>query len=116
MPSLRGEGSLMSVQKKITCDLCSDGKRIITLAEPNRDFLVARTEDGKLDLAITYSRIAWETCSNLKRSVDTNSIVEDLLIGLQKMFNEQIRSPIGTIITSLGALMTTLDQNPRLIQ
>ena len=32
------------------------------------------------------------------------------------MFNEQIRNPIGTIVTSLGALMTTLEQNPKLIQ
>ena len=106
----------MSTVQKIMCGLCNDGKRVVTLAQPNRDFLAARAEDGKLDLAITYSRIAWETCSNLKKSVDTNSIVEDLLIGFQKMFNEQIRNPIGTIITSLGALMTTLEQNPRLIQ
>src|SRR6266487_5697763 len=110
----------MSVENKIPCGVCNDGKRVIILAEPNRDFLVARAEDGKLDLAITYSRIAWETCSNLKKSVDTNSIVDELLKGLQKMFNEQIRNPIGTITTSLSALMTTLrsltEQNPKLIE
>ena len=32
------------------------------------------------------------------------------------MFNEQIRNPISTIVTSLGVLMTTLEQNPKLIQ
>jgi hypothetical protein len=32
------------------------------------------------------------------------------------MFNDQIRNPIGTITTSLGALMSTLGQNPKLIQ
>ena len=106
----------MLTNQKIMCNLCNDGKSLIALSEPNRNFLAERVNDGKLDLAITYSRIAWETCSNLKKTVDTNSIVQDLLIGVQKMFNEQIRNPIGTIVTSLGALMTTLEQNPKLIQ
>jgi hypothetical protein len=106
----------MSTQQKITCNLCNNGKSVIALSEPNRNFLAERVNDGKLDLAITYSRIAWETCSSLKKTVDTNSIVQDLLIGFQKMFNEQIRNPISTIVTSLGALMTTLEQNPKLIQ
>src|SRR5918996_4142762 len=114
-PLSKGD-SIMSTEQKIICDLCNDGKRTITLSDPNRNFILARVNDGKLDLAITYSRIAWETCSNLEKTVDTNSIVQDLLIGFQKMFNEQIRNPISTIVTSLGALMTTLEQNPKLIQ
>jgi hypothetical protein len=103
----------MSTEEKILRDLYNDGK---TLSEPNRNFLLARVNDGKLDLAITYSRIAWETCSNLEKTVDTNSIVQDLLIGLQKIFKEQVRDPVSTIVTSLGALMTSLEQNPKLIQ
>ena len=106
----------MLAEQKIICDICNDGKRIITLSEPNKNFLLARVNDKKLDLAITYSRFAWETCSNLERTIDTNSIVQDLSIGFQKMFNEQIRNPISTIVTSLGVLMTTLEQNPKLIQ
>jgi hypothetical protein len=103
----------MSTEEKIISDLCIDGK---TLSEPNRNFLLARINDGKLDLAIALSRAAWETCSNLERAIDTNSIVQDLSNGLQKMFKEQVRDPLTTIVTSLGALMTTLEQNPRLIQ
>jgi hypothetical protein len=38
----------MLAEKKTTCGLCNDGKRVITLAEPNRDFLVARAEEGKI--------------------------------------------------------------------
>ena len=106
----------MSTEQKITCDLCNDGKRVITLSEPNRNFLLARVNDGKLDLAITYSKIAWETCSNLEKTIDTNSIVQDLSNGLQKMFKEQVRDPFSTIVTSLGAIMTSLEQNPKLIQ
>src|SRR5918996_4460702 len=114
-PLSKGD-SIMSTEQKIICDLCNDGKRTITLSDPNRNFLLARVSDGKLDLAITYSRIAWETCSNLEKTVDTNSIVQDLSDGLQKMFKEQVRDPLSTIVTSLGALMTSLEQNPKLIQ
>jgi hypothetical protein len=113
---LKGEDFVMSTEEKIVRDLCNDGKRVITLSESNRNFLLARVNDGKLDLAITYCRIAWETCSNLEKTIDTNSIVQDLLVGLQKMFKEQVRDPVSTIVTSLGALMTSLEQNPKLIQ
>jgi hypothetical protein len=106
----------MLAEQKIICDICNDGKRTITLSESNRNFLLARVIDRKLDLAITCGRIAWENFSNLEKTVDTNSIVQGLLIGFQKMFNEQIRNPISTIVTSLGVLMTTLEQNPKLIQ
>ena len=43
-PLFRGEDSVMSTEQKITCDLCNDGKRVITLEEPNRNFLVARVK------------------------------------------------------------------------
>ena len=98
----------MLTNQKIMCNLCNDGKSLIALSEPNRNFLAERVNDGKLDLAITYSRIAWETCSNLKKTLDTKSKLKYMLIGVKKKNNEKKRNNIGNNFNKIGSKMTTM--------
>jgi len=100
----------VSEENKLTCNFCSNSKSLVSVAESNRNFIIARIKERNLDEAISISHIAWDNFPVLKESADTKKIVESLLKGVQEIINTQMLTPITTSTNGLAALRTTLER------
>jgi len=91
------------------CPICGHGSKVFLIEPANVVFLNHLAAEGKIDAAVSLTKIIWENIPNLDRNLELRETVDELTKALLKNTQEQLNKV-------LEPMKTFLDLFPKIIE